>query len=305
MHQILSGYLSGGLLRLPPWLNSLIVLLLAYSLAGVSWRLWQETAGGAAPLPLLMHTPQASGSATTAARPGLEKVAALHLFGEADKTPVIEAPKPSTIEAPETRLQLTLRGIIAVSAGGVGRALIAEGRGQEKLFKTGDEVSAGAVLYEVQADKVILKRAGRFETLTLPRDRIDTSGKAAAGKGSASKPRSGVRTSSGSNVSSQLRELRDQVVADPAQAAGLVNVQPVMEGGAIKGYRVSPIKYRSLFRKSGMRVGDVVTQVNGIPVGDVTQMATLFDQFKTRSQFELTVERGGRQTSLTLDLGNE
>ena len=55
---------------------------------------------------------------------------------------------------------------MAISSGGQGRALIAEGSATEKVYKVGDSLSGGAILHEVLADKVILKRGGRFETLT-------------------------------------------------------------------------------------------------------------------------------------------
>lgn len=71
----------------------------------------------------------------------------------------------------------------------------------------------------------------------------------------------------------------------------------------IKGYRVNPGKQRRLFHGTGLRAGDVVTSVNGIALSDPAQMATLFAQFKSASRFDLTVERGGRPTSLTIDLG--
>jgi len=104
---------------------------------------------------------------------GLNSVSALHLFGKADAPESV--PVQSVINAPETRLSLTLKGIVAASSGAQGRALIAEGSATEKVYKVGDVLSGGAVLHEVLTDKVILKRGGRFETLTLPRKRVGLS----------------------------------------------------------------------------------------------------------------------------------
>jgi general secretion pathway protein C len=284
--------------RLIPWLNLLLVLSLSYVLAGISWRLWPQTESGAA----LFAT---SLPATSAAKEGtgLDALAALHLFGTA-LAPEAK-PAESVIDAPETALSLTLRGIVAVSAGSGGRALIAEGSGDERLYMVGDFLSGGAMLHEVLIDRVILKRAGRFETLTLPRDQITQTPPAGA-SGSVTKGRSsGSGTRVGGNNSSvvgQLRTLRDNVVANPQQAFDMVQAQPVMEGGSIKGYRVSPGKERAMFSGTGLRSGDVVTRVNGIPVGDTAQLATLYEKFKTAERFDLVVERGGQETSLTINL---
>lgn len=275
--------------RLVPWCNLLLVLLLAYTLAGIGWRIWPQSPH-ASVLPLPVASPTAD--ATT---PGLSAVAALHLFGEADV--VAAAPPARVIDAPETRLSLTLRGIVAVSDGGVGRALIAEGSNEDRLYKVGDSLIGGAVLHEVLTDKVILKRGDRLETLTLPRERI---GIAEGVPATATKSEGGA----GGALSQQLRTLRQTVINDPQLAFSLVKAQPVMEGGAIKGYRVSPGKERKLFHDAGLRAGDVVTSVNGVALSDTSQLAALYSQFQSANRFELVVDRGGRQTHLTVDLGN-
>jgi general secretion pathway protein C len=287
--------------RLIPWLNALLVLLLAYLLAGISWRIWPQSPDSSGSY-LLAAPSQFTSAAQSGA--GLVTVGALHLFGEADLSPVASA--PTIVEAPETRLSLTLKGIVATSVGGVGRALIAEGSATEEVYRVGDALSGGAVLHEVLADKVILQRGGRFETLTLPRDRVELVDAAPSSRGNTSRnsPIAASRSLNGA-VGEQLRALRDVVLNDPQQAFSLVQAQPVMEGGVMKGYRVSPGKERKLFSGTGLRPGDVVTSVNGISLGDTAQLATLYTQFKSADSFDLVVERGGRQTSLTIDLGKQ
>lgn len=285
--------------RLIPWINLLFVLLLAYSLAGISWRLWPQAVEDASLL--LASSPQQISRLDNASR--LDAVAAMHLLGEASV--VAAAPVEAVIDAPETRLSLTLKGIVAVSESAEGRALIAEGSAAEKVYKVGDPLSGGAVLHEVLSDKVILKRGGRFETLTLPRERAiqpDAAPSGMSARGSSARPQA-ARPNAGGAISEQLRTLREQIVTDPQQAFNLIQAQPVMEGGTIKGYRVNPGKQRRLFHGTGLRAGDVVTSVNGIALSDPAQMATLFQQFKSADSFNLLVERGGRQTSLTVNLG--
>lgn len=300
MHQITGMPWGQWLPRLLPWLNTLIVILLAWSAAGVSWRIWLYSYDDAALLPVAISDTTSVNADSPPA--SLDKVAALHLFGEV--AAVRAAPVKSNIDAPETRLRLTLKGIIAVSDAGQGRALIAVKGDVEKVYKSGDVISAGAVLHEVQPDKVILKRAGRFETLTLPRE--STAGAKVAGKRSRDSNKATQRpprTSRRGAVTQQLRSLRDSVVEEPSKAFDLVKAQPVMDGGMLKGYRVNPGKERRLFQRAGLRAGDVVTSVNGISLNDPAQMMTLFEQFKSSDRFDLMVERGGRQTSLTIDLG--
>lgn len=283
--------------RLIPWLNVLLLLLLAYAAAGISWRLWPQSPVSHE-IHLLADSTNLSSPASQVGA-GLVAVAAMHLFGEADAA--VPAPVASVIEAPETRLSLTLRGIVSLSAGSEGRALIAEGSAEEKVYKVGDALSGGALLHEVLSDRVILQRGGRFETLTLPRERAAFAEQPAPHPGKAALSATSGRADAG--IGQQLRTLRDVVVNDPQQAFSLVQTQPVMEGGVVKGYRVSPGKERRLFHGSGLRPGDVVTSVNGVALSDTAQLATLYAQFKSADRFELVVERGGRPTSLTIDLG--
>jgi len=311
--------------RAVPWVNALFVLILAYILAGFAWRLWPlEEQSGIRPLVASM-----SDSTVGVSPDNLDGVAALHLFGEAAvRNEVVEE---APIDAPETRLSLTLKGIIALSEAGLGLALIAEGQQDEKLYKVGDTLSGGAVLHEVLADKVILKRGGRFETLTLPKERLtlsddDRGGRSIAttsamhqtqtggsrtaqtGRGLVSPASNGAGGDaavgqSGSTISQQLSSLREEIVNDPQKAFNLIQAQPVLEGGGLKGYRVTPGSERRLFHGTGLRAGDVVTSVNGVPLSDPAQMAGLFQQFKSASSFNLVVERGGRETNLTINLG--
>jgi len=42
--------------------------------------------------------------------------------------------------------------------------------------------------------------------------------------------------------------------------------------------------------------------VNGIPLNDPTQMGRLFEQLTSARRLDVTVERGGTQSRLSLDL---
>lgn len=98
----------------------------------------------------------------------------------------------------------------------------------------------------------------------------------------------------------RLKAVRESILQNPQEAMQLINAQPVMDGGQLKGYRVNPGKDRRLFNSVGLRPGDIVTSVNGIQLNDPTQMGNLFDQLRTAGQLNVTVERGGQQRQLSL-----
>jgi general secretion pathway protein C len=284
------------LLHLIPWLNVLIAALLAFSLAQLTWLLVTESNGEAAvPLPAIAP------SSAPAAKPpaSLARVAALHLLGRSDEPPPAQQQAP--ISAPETRLNLTLRGLVALDSQDAALAIIAQGGGDEQSYKVGDTVPGGALLYEIHADRVILERGGRFETLTLPREKMESA--TAPAQSALARPLIGGDVRAGQPVDArQLRALRENLLKNPQEAMQLINAQPVMDGGQMKGYRVNPGRDRKLFNNVGLRPGDIVTSVNGIPLNDLSQMGALFNQLSSANRLDVTLERGGRETQLSLGL---
>ncbi|VAX09536.1 hypothetical protein MNBD_GAMMA26-324 [hydrothermal vent metagenome] len=106
----------------------------------------------------------------------LSQIPGWHLFGHAEEQPVIEAPPVERVEAPETPLELTLQGtLLGKSTTNESWAIISTPDSKQKMYKIGDEISGGAVLYAVEAFQVILTRNGRHESLSLPRPTMDES----------------------------------------------------------------------------------------------------------------------------------
>ena len=94
-----------------------------------------------------------------------------HLFGEvAPEAEPVKTVVP--VDAPDTRLKLSLHGTFSSADAALARAIIADERGNEEMYAVGDILPGNAELSEIQSDKVILLRGGRYEILRLPRDTI-------------------------------------------------------------------------------------------------------------------------------------
>lgn len=88
-------------------------------------------------------------------------IAGRHLFG---------APATaSTEQAPQSRANLVLGGIWYVADSEGGYALIAQTGARQRPYRPGDRLPGGAQLVEIHADRVLIRRAGRSESLLLPR----------------------------------------------------------------------------------------------------------------------------------------
>jgi len=140
----------------------LLVLLLARSLASLTWQLATPAPAIETTLPPLPATVSPTG---TPANPA-STLATRQLFGSANASGI----EPVT-DAPETRLDLKLVGVFA-SEDSSALAIIVSGRQPEAIYGIGDTLPGNATLRAVHADRVILERGGVLETLRLPRSSL-------------------------------------------------------------------------------------------------------------------------------------
>jgi general secretion pathway protein C len=272
--------------QLPLVCNLLLVLLIAASLARMVWLLYPQSKSRFE-LPAPSATPVRAG---TMPRVNVEQIAAANLFGRREATA-----EGAPLDAPETALNLTLKGILAYGSETFSRALIADSTGREKPYAVGDDVPGGAVLKAIHADRVILERSGRFETLRL--DRSKNSSAAAVATAPSSRP----ATTPGGEATT-LAELRNTLLRDPAQASKYVRLQPVYADGKLQGYRIYPGANRSLFQTAGLRAGELVTSVNGVQLDDAAKALQLLGDLREINELTLTLERGGETRTLNLNL---
>lgn len=236
--------------------------------------------------------PPASIAAGPAARqgPDVEAIAAAHLYGEAaaDAAPSLDA----LSEAPDTRLDLTLMGILAATAERGSRALIGSSNGEEKPYAIGADVVRGVSLQAIFADRVILSRAGQLETLRLDKDapRAAPVESAASGAGSGN-----------ADTAAMLSTIRDELLNDPSRATEYIRMQPSSSGGQLRGYRIYPGRDRAIFTAAGLRPGDLVTEVNGIQLNDANTALQMLGQLSSATSLTVVVERGGQPQTVNVN----
>ncbi len=299
---VLAGGLSGlwqhhgeALLRLLPKVaTAVLVVLLAQSLAHLSWRLVPLPASPA-PVPDQPRAVAAGGVARNSPERQAAEVARLHLFGERGAAPAA-VPRP-VADAPETKLDLTLYGVFVEGRGEEGSAIIGKPGSSQRLYHVGEEVADGRSLAAVYPDRVILERDGGRETLRFPRRVAAKAGPAtgpAAGRG-------GLGTVFGA-PSRDLSEFRDLFGNSPDRILDHLRFLPVRAGGRLKGFRILPQGDRRLYNKLGLQPADIVVGVNGTPLTDEQQALAIVDQLRDAAAISLEVERRGQRRTLELTL---
>ncbi len=306
--------------RLATLLKLLMVILLASTAAQLTWFFLAD-----APVPLksagVITAPTGTTNAETLRDNSLQNptttlsdLADRHLFG----TPPASQQQTSTVptDAPKTRLNLRLTGILAIGGEGQGVAIIARGNDQ-RVYTTGADLPGNAILKYVHRDRIILSRAGRFEMLPLSRDKLDMSDTnagiqaAAPGEfpvnGSVREPdpraTDATATAQSQLPRDELNQLREELNNNPQRIADLIQFTPIVDGEGIRGFRIQPqAEGQDYFRRAGLEANDIVTAVNGIPVSDMEQMSGLVNQLDTVRELRLQVERGGQEQQLVIGI---
>jgi general secretion pathway protein C len=286
---------AGGALvkRLAPPAACLgIIIALAYVLARLTWLVYPAPDQSRAPAPAA--SPTAPAVAANASNPaGLaDRVAAAHLFGRAN------APA-RPVKAPETNLNITLHGIIAATDQDESRAIISAGggSGQAKSYAIGASIPGGASIHDIYADRVILSRHGRLETLRLPKSK-NSNGSVIVRAPTAPKSASPGHKSAGRPVRRPPPRLHH---AKPALGR-LVRPQRAKVDGKVIGYKVYPGANAAAFLAAGLKPGDVVTSVNGKSLTNATNLMVLMKRARSGKPVKLTIKRNVRTRHVTVTL---
>ena len=274
---------------MPPWVSLVLVIAIAYYAARLVWLLVPDQEQAAwTPPPFTGIT--APAGKTGGDQSAYAAVVEAHLFGKPSA-----APDPSAADAqnaPETQLNLELRGAVAALDERFAHAIIADGSGTEKVYFLKDTVPGGAVLQRVQPDRVILNRGGVLEALLLPKD------EASDGSLNSAAPRRNGQPLARRNQPPSMQEV---VAQNASGITEIIRPQPYMPNGELKGYRIYPGRNREQFVGLGLQPGDLVTEINGMTLNNPAQAMEMFRALADTTQVTVTIERDGQAQTLTLD----
>ena len=215
-----------------------------------------------------------------------------HLMGVARQSSApVQASTPVT--APETKLKLILRGVLASNDPDNARAIIADPRGKELQYGLGDTLPGNAELSEVHPDRIILKRNGRFETLRLPKTEKGSTrvaSRSVSARGSTQSPQQ------------RLTNARQQLSQSPGKLSNLIRATPKRgAGGKTVGYVLSPGRDPDLFAQVGLQPGDVAIQINDIKLDNPSNSARALKSMQSGESVTVTVLRNEQEEVLSLE----
>jgi len=298
----------------------LIVLLVLWSLSSVSQLIWIPfRADPIDAAPALALNPPTSAGGQQAAVIDTSGVMGLGLFGgslevlaDADTVVLNEVSRDGIEQnAQETRLALTLTGIVASTEDGTGSAVIKSGAA-ERIYAVGDALPASGqvVLAKVMPQQVVIDNNGTYELIKLyegPGISIPTRvarqpSQEAAASALGSSSSEGSPAASAAKQTALASEYRRQLYDSPESLASVLSASPVREGDRVVGYRIAPGADRVAFDTFGFRSGDIVTAVNGLVLSDVSNTVKLYQTMKDATQASFDIERDGGTVTVNVDL---
>jgi general secretion pathway protein C len=215
-----------------------------------------------------------------------------------------EAPKEVELDTlNKTQLQLKLWGTVA-SAGNDSYAVIeVEKERQQNLYRVGDTVS-GALVKLILREKVVLTVEGKDEILEMQKPVPQSPlARLAANFPLPRPPVPGPDPGSGPGAVSKRRitlqrEQIESALGNIGQLMGEAKIEPNMANGSPDGLLISDVKPNSLFRRMGLRNGDIITGVDGKTIESVDDALKLYDNLKTADGASVDIKRRGQNQTI-------
>ncbi len=232
----------------------------------------------------------------------LDAIVSLNLFGDTAAAPQVQ--EEQITEAPETKLNLTLSGVVASSEENGGVAVIAY-RNTQQTYGIGDKIEGTSVtLVEIFSDRVIIKNRLTRETLMMEGLDFDEANRQRERQGSnVSRNPVNVGPQPTREVSQQeAQEIRQQVFQNPESFADFIRLTPAKNELGIIGYKVAPGKKPAFFNSVGLKNGDVLTELNGRDLSNPQQALEALRILQEAEELDLVLLRNNEPISLSIEI---
>lgn len=284
-----------------------LVIAIAFAVAQIVWLF---TVAPQTPKADINNIVTAHAPTPNEAEKHAAQIASQHLFGVADV-------QSAEIVAPETKLNLELRGIFAVGEKD-GLAMIASGN-DEEVYTVGDRLPGNATLKAVYADRVLLESSRGLETLRLPKDKElivfesapvaeveETPDVSFAGSEDYMSSEEYADQQPESNQVEEtphsIADYRRQFIRNPASLAEIAQIEPGEVDGQFKGYKVRFLKNDPLFASLNLQPDDIITSVNGVPLDKPENGVKALRMLMKSKDIAATVLRDGREMDIHLSM---
>jgi general secretion pathway protein C len=211
-----------------------------------------------------------------------------------------EGPKD---EAVPTSLGLKLLGTLMGAHPSATFASVYEGPSRRtRSVWTGDEL-LGARVLAIERTRVLLRNGERLEFIGPVSD--TGTGPRASTPSTPAEPTSTLHVAIrqvGPRDYELSRQDLESALANLNQVTTQARIIPAFRDGQPQGFKLFSIRPDSLFARLGLRNGDVLHRINGLPLDSVERGLEAFQKLREAPRIELEVERDGQPVRQTYSM---
>lgn len=161
---------------------------------------------------------------------------------------------------------------------------------QQNLYRVGDSIQ-NAVVKIIRRAKVVLQVDGRDEVLAM--EEIKQGSSRRMPRSMPTRPTRDNRGTVRTQRVSMRRSMINEAINDVSKLMTEVKILPHMNDGQPDGLAISNIKPNSIFRRMGLRNGDILKKVGGQEIQTVDDALRLYDSMKSADSVSVEIERRG------------
>ena len=260
--------------------------------------------------PIANSQVQPSATPQKATSTDIKAITDLHLFGKPIEN---VATRPESVtNAQATRLPLELIAVFAASENSYSAAIIGQRGQRARLYAVGDGVPGNAELAEVYADQVLLRRAGKLESLAFAKSSFTAASTVAQApvdsskqQPKASRPAKSRSTQKSTKPTPKMladsRRIANELSNNPEQAAAQLGLSASPEGG----YKISNVADSPYFQRAGLKSGDVILSINGRSMSDTKPTQAMLDELMASGSARVVLLRNNDRLTITASIPNQ
>ena len=259
-------------------------MLLGLATAQVFWQAYGLSAQVTNTHPFAASQPMADSNLPNAVDYAAD-IGSAHLFGQ--PLTIKKLNPMATAEIPESSLNVTIKGILALTDAQQSVAILSVDNAADKVFKVGAELTLGHRVHQIVADGVVVDHRGKLEMVRLPRASM------------ADLAANSLTLDTNSAVG--LGQLRSEILSNPLALEQHIAFQPYTNNGTFVGYQVNAGNKPVMFQKLGLQANDIVSSIDGVSIGELAGRMDILTNLSIASSLTLGVIRNGQEQQLVVD----
>ena len=100
----------------------------------------------------------------------------------------------------------------------------------------------------------------------------------------------------------ERREVERRLGEESGRILAETTLVPAMDAGRVAGFTITRMPDSTLLSDAGLRAGDVLTQVNGVPIDSLATLIGLWPRLQAETAVRAVVLRNGQPVSLSVNL---